>query len=66
MIEQVAWEEYLDTPANRAEAFTISAMIYGDLSHSDCDALDKHIRERVAARRAFLESEFSAANNNHN
>lgn len=62
-IEQVAWEEHLDNPASRANAFAISALIYGDLSHSDWDALDQHIRDRVAARLAFLREQFSAVDN---
>lgn len=64
-IEQVAWEEHLDEPASRANAFAICALIYGDLSHSDWDALDQHIRDRVSARRAFLREQFSAVDNSH-
>ncbi|TCV51383.1 hypothetical protein [Pseudomonas sp. 460] len=64
-IEQAAWEEHLDNPESRANAFAISALIYGDLSHSDWDVLDQHIRDRVAARRAFLRDRFNAVDNSH-
>jgi hypothetical protein len=64
-IEQVAWEEHLDNPESRANAFAICALMYGDLSHSDWDALDQHIRNRVAARRSFLRDQFSAVDNSH-
>lgn len=64
-IEQVAWEEHLDDSASRADAFAISALVYGDISHSDWGVLDQHIRDRVAARRAFLRDQFSAVDNSH-
>jgi hypothetical protein len=64
-IEQVAWEEHLDNPASRANAFAISALTYGDLSHSEWAVLDEHIRARVAARRAFLRDQFSALDNSN-
>lgn len=64
-IEQVAWEEHLDNPESRADAFAISALIYGDISHSDWSVLDQHIRDRVASRRAFLRDQFGALDNSH-
>ncbi len=53
-IEQVAWEEHFPAVEDRAEAFILSAMIYGDLSDSGFEALDEHVRKRVATRRALL------------
>ena len=58
IIEQVAWEDHLNGAEGRAKAFAICALVYGDLSDSDHDALDKHIRERVAARRKWLQEQF--------
>lgn len=59
-IEQVAWEDHLHGAEGRAKAFAICALVYGELSDSDHDALDKHIRERVAARRKWLQEKFSS------
>jgi hypothetical protein len=65
-IEQLAWEEHIHAAESRANAFGISAMVYGDLSQSEWDNLDKHIRERVAARRKLLQEMFSdSATDNH-
>lgn len=57
-IEQAAWETALNAAEGRATAFAISALAYCDLSDQDYDALNSHIRERVAVRRSLLQEMF--------
>lgn len=59
-IEQQAWEAQLSMLEERALAFAISALQYGDLSVTEYDALNEHIRERVAVRRALLQEKFGS------
>jgi hypothetical protein len=58
-IEQAAWEDHLSVPESCACAFALSAMMYRELPLSDWHALENHIRDRVTARRAFLQKMFS-------
>lgn len=57
-IEQIAWEDHLQVAVSRAEAYALSAMVYDDLSRTDWTALDEHIRQREAARKAMLQAKF--------
>ncbi|MGF6281906.1 hypothetical protein ABH908_000061 [Pseudomonas frederiksbergensis] len=64
-IELVAWEDHLSVPESCACAFALSAMLYRELPLSDWDALEDHIRDRVAARRAFLQKMSSESSPNN-
>lgn len=59
-IEQAAWADNIRVAVAIADAFTVSALVYGDLSHGSYTALDEHIREREAARCEFLQEKFGA------
>ncbi|HGO9799700.1 TPA: hypothetical protein ACLEB8_004890 [Pseudomonas aeruginosa] len=59
-IEQAAWADHIRVAVAIADAFTVSALVYGDLSHGSYTALDEHIREREAARCEILKEKFGA------
>lgn len=59
-IEQAAWANHIRVAVAIADAFTVSALVYGDLSHGSYTALDEHIREREAARCEILQEKFGA------
>lgn len=59
-IEQAAWADHMRVAVARADAFTVSALVYGELSHGSYTALDEHIRERETARHELLQEKFGA------